>query len=152
MDAEFDTNLRRFQMERYEAFGPTLLRTALGVVFLVHSVYLKVIVFTVPGTVAFFESLGLPGFSAYAVLLVEAIGGSLLILGVGVRQTALALAVVSLGATWAHIGYGWLFTNEGGGWEYPLFLSIACFTQALLGPGALKIEYASTLRRPVWVR
>ncbi|MEO1204393.1 MAG: hypothetical protein AAFX10_16940, partial [Pseudomonadota bacterium] len=46
-------------------------------------------------------------------------------------------AVVAFGATWVHAGAGWVFSNEGGGWEYPLFLGIACIAQALLGPGAL---------------
>ena len=137
-------------MEKVESFGPTLLRIALGVIFLAHSIYLKVFVFTVPGTVAFFESLGLPGISAHAVLLTEAVGGVALILGVGVRPVALALAIISLGATWAHSGYGWLFTNEGGGWEYPLFLSVACLVQALLGPGAFRLAYGLHPKNPAW--
>ena len=71
------------------------------------------------------------------MLAAEIIGGTLLILGIRVRETALALAVIALGATWAHAGAGWLFTSDGGGWEYPLFLAVACLVQALLGPGAL---------------
>ena len=126
-------------MERYQSYGPTLLRVALGVVFLSHSAYLKVFVFTVAGTVGFFESLGLPGLTAYVVLATEVLGGILLILGVRVRESAAALAVIALGATWTHGGAGWLFTNEGGGWEYPLFLAIACAVQVLLGPGALRV-------------
>ena len=127
-------------MDRYQSYGPTVLRVALGLVFLAHSAYLKLVVYSVPGTVGFFESLGLPAFSAYAVILAEIVGGALLILGIRVREAALALAVVSLGATWAHLGAGWVFSNEGGGWEYPLFLAVACIAQALLGPGALRVS------------
>ena len=127
-------------MNRYENYGPTVLRIALGIIFLAHSAYLKVFVFTVPGTVGFFESLGLPGLSAYLVLGAEIIGGTLLILGLRVRETALVLAVVSLGATWAHLGAGWVFSNQGGGWEYPLFLAVACVVQAMIGPGALSLN------------
>ncbi len=50
------------------------------------------------------------------------------------------LAVVSLGATWAHSGAGWLFSNEGGGWEYPLFLAVASMSLVLLGPGAAQVN------------
>jgi len=50
--------------------------------FIAHSLYLKVVVFTVPGTVQFFVSLGLPGFSAYAFIAAEVIGGTALALGV----------------------------------------------------------------------
>ena len=61
-------------------YAATLLRVSLGVMFLAHSLLLKVFIFTVPGTVQFFESLGLPGFSAYLVILAEIVGGLLLIL------------------------------------------------------------------------
>ena len=137
-------------MDRVESFGPTLLRIALGVIFLAHSIYLKAVVFTLPGTAAFFESLGLPALSAYAVFLAEALGGVALILGVAVRPVSLVLAIVSLGAAWAHSSYGWLFTNVGGGWDYPFFLFVACLVQALLGPGALKLPYGLGLKNPAW--
>ena len=117
-------------------YAALILRVALGVMFIAHSLYLKVFVFTVPGTVQFFESLGLPGEAAYLTIGAEIIGGVLLILGVGTRWVALALIPVLLGATWVHSGNGWLFTNQGGGWEYPLFLSVVAVVQGLLGDGA----------------
>lgn len=126
-------------MNTTEAYGATLLRVSLGTIFVAHSAYLKVIVFTVPGTVAFFESLGLPAIAAYGVIIAEMVGGAMLILGIRVRETALVLGIVALGATWAHWGAGWVFNNEGGGWEYPLFLAISCAVQALLGPGELRV-------------
>lgn len=115
------------------------LRIALGIMFLAHSVYLKAMVFTLPGTAQFFESLGLPGFAAYAVFAVEAIVGVLLILGVKVRLAALASVPVLLGATWVHLGAGWVFSNQGGGWEYPAFLVVAALVQAGLGAGAFAL-------------
>ncbi len=127
-------------MDRYAAYGATVLRIALGIVFLAHSVYLKLVVFTLPGTADFFTSLGLPGFTAYLVFLIEALGGLALILGVRVRETAAVLAVVSAGAVWVHLGAGWLFTNKGGGWEYPAFLTVSCVAQALLGAGAWRVR------------
>lgn len=127
-------------MNRYAPYGATLLRLALGLLFIVHSAYLKLVVFTLPGTVAFFESLGLPGLTAHAVIAAEIVGGVLLLLGIRVTEAASILTVVALGATWAHLPSGWLFSNEGGGWEYPLFLAAATATQALLGPGALRVR------------
>jgi putative oxidoreductase len=117
-------------------YAALVLRLSLGVMFIAHSLWLKLFVFTLPGTAEFFESLGLPAVLAYAVFLAEGLGGILLILGVQVRAVALVLVPVLLGATWAHAGNGWLFTNSGGGWEYPLFLSLAAAAQALLGAGA----------------
>jgi putative oxidoreductase len=48
-------------------WGATLLRVSLGLMFLAHSVILKLGVFTLAGTAAYFESLGLPAFTAYLV-------------------------------------------------------------------------------------
>ena len=104
--------------------------------FIAHSLWLKLFVFTLPGTAQFFGSIGLPPALAYVVFALEAIGGVALILGIATRTVALALIPVLLGATWAHAGNGWLFTNANGGWEYPLFLTLAAAVQALLGDGA----------------
>lgn len=117
-------------------YGALVLRVTLGVMFLAHSVYLKAFVFTLPGTAQFFQSIGLPAPLAYIVFAAEAVGGVLLVLGWRTRVVAAALVPVLLGATWAHWDAGWLFTNKGGGWEYPLFLAFAAAAQALLGAGA----------------
>ncbi|MDX1517303.1 MAG: hypothetical protein R3288_10710, partial [Woeseiaceae bacterium] len=46
---------------------------------------------------------------------------------------------------WAHSANGWLFTNEGGGWEYPLFLAAIAGAQVLLGAGAFALGRALPL-------
>lgn len=115
----------------YAAF---VLRVALGTMFIAHAL-LKYAVFTLPGTVKFFESIGLPGPLAYVTFVAELAGGALILAGIGTRWVAAALIPVLLGATWAHAGNGWLFTAPNGGWEYPLFLVFAAATQALLGDG-----------------
>ena len=122
--------------EKTTPYAALLLRVALGVMFLAHGLYLKGFVFTLPGTAQFFASIGLPGPLAYVIFAAETLGGIALILGIGTRWVSLALIPVLLGATWAHAGNGWLFTAEGGGWEYPIFLAVATGVQALLGDGA----------------
>ena len=117
-------------------FGALVLRLALGTMFLAHSLYLKLVVFTLPGTVKFFESLGLPAFATHLTIGVEAVGGIMLIAGYKTRYASAALVPVLLGATWVHWSNGWLFTNAGGGWEYPLFLAAATVVQGLVGDGA----------------
>lgn len=126
--------------QRSAPYGALVLRVALGVMFLVHSLYLKLVVFTLPGTVKFFQSLGLPTVSAYGTIAVEAIGGAMLILGYRTRYAAIATLPVLLGATWVHSGNGWLFTNANGGWEYPVFLAVAVVVQALVGDGAFALS------------
>lgn len=128
--------------------GALVLRSALGVIFLAHSVYLKAIVYGLPGTAQFFASLGLPEVLAYVVFAAEALGGIALIAGIQARWVALLLVPIALGATWAHAGAGWLFTNEGGGWEYPLFLTAALIAQSLIGDGALALSRSAPLHAP----
>ncbi|MFN9480718.1 MAG: DoxX family protein [Betaproteobacteria bacterium] len=128
-------------------YGIFALRIALGTMFIAHAL-LKLLVFTLPGTAQFFESLGLPGALAYVVFAAELGGGTLLVLGLGTRWVAAALVPVLLGAVWAHAGNGWLFSAPNGGWEYPLFLAVAALAQALLGDGA----FALGRRRPSGAR
>ena len=104
--------------------GATLLRVALGIMFIAHSVVLKYFTFTLAGTAQYFVSIGLPGFLAYVVFALEAIGGVLLVLGIRTRWVALGLVPVLLGAMWVHLGNGWVFNAPNGGWEYPLFLVV----------------------------
>jgi putative oxidoreductase len=109
-----------------------LLRSGLGVMFVAHAL-LKYFVFTLPGTAQFFESLGLPGFLAYVTVFAELVGGILLISGFHTRIVAFALVPILLGATWAHFGNGWVFSAPKGGWEYPVFLTLATIVVGLLG-------------------
>lgn len=125
--------------DQQSPYGVALLRVSLGVLFLAHGL-LKVLVFTPAGTVGFFESLGFPGFFAYLVMAGEIGGGLLLIAGAYTRVVALGLLPIALGATFVHLGNGWLFSAEGGGWEFPLFLTITTLAQAAMGAGAFALR------------
>ena len=129
-------------------YAATLLRVSLGSLALAHGL-LKILVFTPAGTVGFFASLGLPAFLAYATIGVEVIGGIALIAGVFTRYVSLAMVPVLLGATFVHSGAGWLFSNEGGGWEFPAFWTVALIVQALLGDGAFALRLPTKDRRSV---
>jgi putative oxidoreductase len=129
-------------------YATLVLRVALGLMFLAHSVYLKLFVFTLPGTAQFFMGLGLPGWFAYTVFAVEAVGGVLLVLGIQTRWVALALAPILAGATWAHWGNGWMFGYENGGWEYPLYLTVLALVQGMLGDGAWALSKSRTVAYP----
>jgi putative oxidoreductase len=121
--------------------GAFVLRVSLGVMFLAHGLLLKVFVFTPAGTAGFFESLGLPGALAYLTIVAETVGGLLLIAGVGTRYVSAALIPVLLGAlVLVHGDKGWVFSNAGGGWEYPAFLIAASVAQWFLGDGAYALK------------
>lgn len=121
------------------AYGAFLLRISLGIMFIAHAL-LKVFVFSLPGTVQFFENAGFPGFLAYVVIFTELAGGIMLLLGFFTRYATAALLPILLGATSVHFANGWVFSAPGGGWEYPLFLTIAVILQGLLGDGAFAIK------------
>ena len=131
---------------RTAPYAATLLRISLGAMFIAHSLVLKHLTFTLPGTAQFFASLGLPAALAYATFWAELVGGVLLLAGIGSRWVALALIPVLAGAAWVHAGNGWVFTAPNGGWEYPVFLIAASLVQALLGDG----RYALANRIPAF--
>jgi putative oxidoreductase len=120
-------------------YGIALLRASLGIMWVAHAL-LKLLVFTLPGTAQFFQSVGFPGFLAYPVFAMELAGGIALILGVYARQVALLLVPVMAVAASVHIGNGWVHTSQGGGWEYPVFLTSASITLWLTGDGALSLK------------
>lgn len=116
-------------------YAALLLRVSLGAMYIAHGL-LKITVFTLPGTAAFFSSFGFPGWLAYPVAILEIAGGVLLVAGIATRTIALAFVPILLGALYVHWSNGWLFTSEGGGWEYVAFLIVSSAALALLGDGA----------------
>jgi putative oxidoreductase len=111
--------------------GNAVLRISLGLMFIAHGLILKFFTFTLAGTAQYFASIGLPGPLAYLVFALETVGGVLLVINYRTRWVALGLIPVLLGALWVHIGNGWVFSNAGGGWEYPVYLIIISAVVAL---------------------
>ena len=120
-------------------YGATITRLSLGVILLAHGL-LKIFVFTIPGTVGFFESLGLPAIVAYLTIFGEIAGGAALIIGIYTRLTALLSVPILLGATWAHAGNGWVFSNQGGGWGFPALLVVMAIAVAVQGSGSFAVK------------
>jgi putative oxidoreductase len=133
--------------ERLTDYGVTLLRVSLGVMYLAHSIGLKLLTFGLAGTVGYFESIGLPGWLAHVTFAAEAIGGAMLVLGIYARWVAVTLIPALLGAIiWAHGGNGWVFNAPNGGWEYPLYLIILSVAQFLFGDGRYALRPSPALR------
>ena len=129
-------------------YGAFLLRASLGILFLAHGA-LKLFVFTPAGTVEFFAQLGLPPAVAYLTMLAELGGGTLLLVGLMTRWVALVLVPFVLGTIiFAHGANGWLFSNPGGGWEFPAFWTVTLMVQALLGDGAFALSVPFHHTRP----
>ena len=125
--------------QRYAPYAAFLLRLSLGTMWISHAL-LKLLVFTMPGFQGFLASQGMPTFMAWPVVLMELVGGTLILLGLHGRIASLALLPVLAGATLAHIANGWVFSAPSGGWEYPVFLIAASFVHMLLGDGAFAVK------------
>ncbi|HEY1386046.1 MAG TPA: DoxX family protein [Dongiaceae bacterium] len=122
--------------------GATLLRLTLGAMYVSHA-WFKITAFGVAGFAGWLDSLGLPGFMAAPVIALELAGGVLLIAGVYARYVSIALLPILAVATWVHAPNGLIFSNDNGGWEYPVFLMIASMVQALIGDGAFVLKSRS---------
>lgn len=133
-------------LDKGSAVSAALLRISLGVMYLTHSIVLKVFTFGFAGTAGYFASLGLPAATAYVVIAAEAVGGVLLLANVRAGWVSLGLLPVLLGALWVHSGNGWVFSAAGGGWEYPLFLIVVSVVVALQAFSARASNAAVTSR------
>jgi putative oxidoreductase len=83
-------------MSNRNEIGTLLLRVVLGIVFLAHGV--SKFQGGIGNTAGWFDSIGIPGFLAYAVGTIELVGGIALILGIGTRVVSLLLGIIMLGA------------------------------------------------------
>lgn len=120
-------------------YGALVIRTSFGTILVAHGL-LKLLVFTMAGTVAYFESLGLPALVAYLTVFGEIAGGVAIIVGLYTRLAALLSLPILFGALWAHSTNAWVFSSEGGGWEFPLLLVVMAIAVALHGNGAYAIR------------
>ena len=135
-------------VNRTTPYAALLLRVSMGVLFLAHGGLLKIGTFGLSGTMGFFGSIGYPPVLGAVVAFAEIAAGLALIAGVGVRVASLAMVPIMVGATIQHLPAGWLFSAQGGGWEFPAFWTLALLVQAGLGAGAHALQPG---RRPVAV-
>ncbi|WHY86548.1 DoxX family protein [Neobacillus novalis] len=107
--------------------GALILRVTLGALFLIHGI----VKFQggIENIVGWFESMGLPGFMAYGVALIEIVGGVALIIGVATRLISALFALLMIGATLkVKLAVGLLGNGQMAGYELDLaFLAMAVF-------------------------
>lgn len=113
--------------------GILIIRVAVGLVFLLHG-WGKLQ--NTNGVVVFFATLGLPAFVAYLIMIIETVGGFLMILGFFVRYIALLFVGIMLGV--------FVFTKAGKGnfmgHELEFTLLAASLAIAFLGSGMCSIQ------------
>jgi len=122
-----------------QSLGLAVLRVVVGIVFFVHG-YQKVFTYGFHGVAGMFGHIGipLPAVTALLIMLIEFVGGILLITGLATRLPAALLAIEMLGAIFSvHIKHG--FFNPMGV-EFPLTMLAACICLALSGGGAASLK------------
>ncbi len=112
-------------MKNNYEFGLLILRVVLGATFLTHGI----MKFSagIAGTAGWFASLGLPGFLAYVVAIIELVGGIAMILGIGTRIVGALFTLVMIGAiVTVKIPVGFAGNGQMAGWELDLaFLAMS---------------------------
>lgn len=107
--------------------GALILRVTLGVLLLIHGV----VKFQggIENIVGWFSSIGLPGFMAYGVALLEIVGGFALIIGFGTKLVAALVAILMIGAIiTVKLSVGLLGNGQMAGYELDLaFLAMAIY-------------------------
>jgi putative oxidoreductase len=124
---------------RQAAWGTTILRMALGLIFLVHGAQ-KLFVLGPATIAASFSQIGipLPAANAYLVIAVELLGGIAMIAGLGVRVVGALFTVVMLVAiATVHGPQGFFLPN---GYEFALVLLAASMATVLQGAGAFAVD------------
>lgn len=132
--------------ETVHAWGTTLLRVAVGVVFTAHGLQ-KLLQFGPAGLAGFFASVGIPlaEFNAYFIIALELLGGLAMIAGLGTRILgALFAAVMVVAFATVHGAHGFYLPN---GYEYVMLVFAASVALVLQGAGAFALDNVLAGRR-----
>lgn len=116
-----------------------ILRVVFGLMFLIHGI--AKFQGGISNTVGYFDSLGLPGSLAYAIAIIELVGGALLVVGLGTRVISGLFAVIMLGAIFsAKLSFGLLGDGVSAGYELELvYLAIGIYF-VLVNPINLSLD------------
>ncbi|KAA6447864.1 DoxX family protein [Bacillus swezeyi] len=123
---------------KYE-IGALILRLVTGLTFLLHGI--SKFQGGIENTVGFFSNIGIPGFLAYIVAIIELAGGALMILGLGTRIIGVLFALVMIGAIFTvKLSAGFMGTDGGAGYEFDVTLLAMSVYLALNGSGLLSLD------------
>jgi putative oxidoreductase len=133
------------------AWGVLLLRIALGVILVMHG-YAAVMTFTPRGVAALVTRIGFPAWTAMALawylIVVHAVGGALIVLGLWTRLAAVLNVPVMLAAVvllhWPQGFFMRAVVSEGRptvvGYEFALLVLACTLAVALIGAGPLSFD------------
>ncbi|MYH94361.1 MAG: DoxX family protein, partial [Acidimicrobiaceae bacterium] len=119
-----------------------ILRAALGMMIFVHGYNKAFRGGKLAGTGRWFQSMGMRPGKVHATLAAgtEMGVGVLLVLGLLTQLAAAGLIALMVVAFWTvHRDKGFMITGEG--WEYVALIAVMSLVTAILGPGAMSLDY-----------
>ena len=117
-----------------------LLRIVLGTVFVAHG-WDKLMITGLTETTGQFSAWGVPQpqLSAWLVMIVEMLGGALLVVGLLTTFIAGLLALLMIAAVWfVHLDAG--FFTSTGGFEFPAVVLAALIIIVVFGSGRVSLD------------
>ena len=119
-------------MNKKHEISTLILRVVLGLTFFIHG--LVKFQGGIENTAGWFASIGIPGFMAYVVAVIELVGGIALIIGLGSRVVSALLALIMLGAIFkAKLALGFLGNGQMAGYELDIALLVMAVSIAITG-------------------
>ena len=119
--------------------GALILRVVLGITFFIHG-FVK-FQGGIENQVGWFSSIGLPGFLAYVVAIIELVGGFALFIGLGTKVISALLAILMIGATVkVKLALGFLGNGQMAGYELDLALLAMAAYLAINGSKLLSMN------------
>ena len=119
--------------------GALILRVVLGITFFIHG-FVK-FQGGIENQVGWFSSIGLPGFLAYVVAIIELVGGFALFIGLGTKVISALLAILMIGATVkVKLALGFLGNGQMAGYELDLALLAMAAYLAINGSKLLSLN------------
>ncbi|WP_409275917.1 DoxX family protein [Neobacillus sp. SCS-31] len=126
-------------MENKHEIGALILRVVLGFLFFYHG--LVKFQGGIENTVGWFDSIGIPGFMAYVVALVELLGGIALIIGFATKIVSVLFVVLMIGAIVSvKFAVGLLGNGQMAGYELDLAFMAMAAALAFTGSNLYSVD------------
>ena len=126
-------------MRTNQQVGMLILRLVLGITFFIHG--LAKFQGGIDNIAGWFQSMGIPGFMAYVVAVIELVGGLALILGLGTRVVSALFVVILLVAIFkVKLAVGFMGNGKMAGYELDLSMMATALYFVLNGGSKFSID------------
>ena len=133
-------------MTKKIAVVTTIMRVVLGILFLKHGI--GKFQMGLGNVDAWFSSIGVPGFMAYIIAIIEVVGGVMLIVGLFSRVVSALFILVMVGAiATVKFSAGLLGTDEMAGYEMELSFMLISAYLLVSEPTPLSVDYMIRKKR-----